>query len=115
MTVPVYRLVGKAKSAAIDFIPSLIGHTLGATSSDDDTYFEMIELPIEALAISSLQTTRWVNYDSLPLDRPDPIVAVRAGEHAYYITLSELDALIEEHGSAGTKRLLAPVKASLRV
>lgn len=106
-----YHLSGNTKSAAADYIPSLIGVLAAQVHpAETDTYFERIDLPEEALALTSIAFTRWVSYDSLPLSDRDPILAVKGGGIGFYIPLSELEALLLEAGDADLITMLERVK-----
>ena len=106
-----YRITGNAKSAATDYIPSLIGVLVTqAHPAETDTYFERVDLPEEALAITSIAFTRWVSYDSLPLPDRDPILAVKGGGIGFHIPMSELEALLLEAGDAELITMLKRIK-----
>lgn len=107
MTLTGYRLAGTAKTAPPDYIPSLIGidpQQIGPTAND--TYFEQVNLPASAINLNTAALTRWVSYDSLPLERRDPIVAVKAAGADFYIPLSELADMIEQGGTAAGKLIV---------
>lgn len=111
MTLYGYRLTGNAKTAAADYIPSLIGVTTTQTHpTGNDTYFEQVELPEEALAITSLSLSRWVSYDSLPLSERDPIITVKAGTFGFYMPLSELVELLTTFGTDETRSMLSALR-----
>lgn len=110
-----YRLVGTSKSMPSGYIPSLIGITPEQVEpSGTDTYFEQVALPPDAVNLTSVSYTRWVSYDSLPLNERDPILAVKAGTLGYYIPLSELRELLNEHGSTDSRLLLAGLRKGQR-
>lgn len=113
MSLTGYRLMGNAKTVAPDYIPSLIGIEVSQiAAAGTDTYFEQVDLPAAAVNLTSVSLTRWVSYDSLPLTVRDPIVAVKAGIHGFYTTLSELVALVEEHGDAIAQGMVATLRKS---
>lgn len=106
-----YRITGNAKTATADYIPSLIGVLVTqAHPAETDTYFERIDLPDDALALTSIAHTRWVSYDSLPLPDRDPILAVKGGGIGYHIPMSELEALLLEAGDATLIAMLKQIK-----
>lgn len=104
-----YILKGKASHLSTDYIPSLIGTPAGAIeASPDDMYFEMIEF--DDRRIKSIAVTKWVNFDSTPLDNRDPILIVkRPDDKGYYITLSELQDIAAFHQDDETFELLASI------
>jgi hypothetical protein len=109
-----YRLAGNAKSMAADYIPSLIGIDEQQTAPlGSDTYFERVDLPDGAVNLTAISITRWVCYDSLPGNRRDPIVAVKAGPLSFYSTLSELVEMITEFGNAEAQEMVALVSRSM--
>ena len=75
--------------------------------SDSDAYFELVDLPVEAVNLNTLSKTKWVSYDSLPAGERDPIIAVKAAGTSYYIPLGDLILLIQEQGSLASETLLA--------
>lgn len=84
-----YKLSGNTKTVAPDYVPSLVGvdpNQLRASATDP--YFERID--ITDRTITSLAISKWVTYDSLPLDHRDPILAVKSPGGNYYIPKSEL-------------------------
>lgn len=106
-----YRLAGNAKNMSPGFIPSLIGIDPQQVNPNGmDTYFERVDLPDTALAITAVSATRWVSYDSLPAGERDPIVAVRAGSLAFYSTRSEIIELLEEFGDADAKSFIPHIR-----
>jgi hypothetical protein len=107
MTLTGYRLAGTAKTAPPDYIPSLIGidpQQVGPAATD--TYFEQISLPATAINLNTAALTRWVSYDSLPLDHRDPIVAVKGVGADFYIPLSELVEMTEQYGTPSGKLIV---------
>jgi hypothetical protein len=84
-----YTLKGNSKTAPTDYIPSLIGvDQQQPAASRNDPYFERVE--IKDRRITGLSVSRWVSYDSLPLQHRDPILAVQSPNGAYYIPATEL-------------------------
>lgn len=111
MSIYGYRLVGTAKNARADYIPSLIGiDEQQSNPAGTDTYFERVELPEEAINLTSVSGTRWVSYDSLPSQERDPILAVKAGTLAFYHTLSELTDMVQEYGDGTSQAMVAVVR-----
>jgi hypothetical protein len=110
-----YRLVGTSKSSPSGYIPSLIGITPDQVApTGNDTYFEQTALPPEAVNLTSVSYTRWVSYDSLPLEERDPILAVKAGTIGFYMPLSELRDMLNEHGTTEARLLLAGLRKGQR-
>jgi hypothetical protein len=104
-----YILKGNSKTAPTDYIPSLIGVDETQTNaSRGDPYFERVD--IADRRISSLSVSRWVSYDSLPLEYRDPILAVQSPHGAYYIPASELHEIAAFHHDDDTIEMLAALK-----
>jgi hypothetical protein len=101
-----YILAGNARTAAADFIPSLIGvATAQLPASKSDLYFNRID--VADRTITSIAVSPYVTYDSLPLEVRDPILAVKGPEFSYYIPRSELEEIAAANGDDDTFALLA--------
>lgn len=111
MTLYGYRLVGNAKTAPADYIPSLIGIDHNQISpAGTDTYFEHIDLPVYAEDLTAISRSRWSTYDSALTTERDPILAVKAGTIGFYIPQSELQTQLEEAGDKMALTMLRSVK-----
>lgn len=105
MTAYAYRLVGNAKSASPDYIPSLIGIDEHQTNpAATDAYFERTDLA--SLDINMLAKTRWVSYDSRVDGARDPLVGVKVNGASLYLPLSELQELSLEVTDDGVRDLI---------
>lgn len=102
-----YRLAGNAKSLPTDYIPSLIGVD-DVNPTNADVYFERIDIILDPADVTSIERTRWVNYDSLPLPVRDPILGVKTRGVNFYLPHDELKTISAEANDAD---LIAMVKA----
>lgn len=101
-----YRLAGNSITASPDYVPSLIGvdpNQLRANARDP--YFERIE--VSDRRITALAISRYVTYDSLPLDHRDPILEIKSPAGNYYIPKSELEEIAGFHQDDETFEMLA--------
>lgn len=115
MNVHGYQIAGNSKSVDTNFIPSLIGiDEQSVNPNGTDTYFDRTEFAYPA-HITSIEFTRWVCYDSLPLQQRDPILGVRsAGSKPYYIPRSELVEQATEAGDTVVLDMIAGLSRNRR-
>lgn len=113
--ITAYKLAGLAHASDASFIPSLIGvREDQRTPGSNDTYFEQIDLDdFDPTAVTLVERTRMVSYDSLPLEVRDPILTIRGKGFGFYITASEAFIIARAAGDADFLIMLNSVTGSL--
>lgn len=96
-----YLLTSNSRSAAPDYIPSLVGlDTVNPNGSD--VYFERID--IAGITITSLSYSKWVDPDGIA------ILGVKAGSKSFYIPHTELIDIATSADDRPTLEMLKALK-----